>query len=748
MNFRLPSFALSLLVGLSTFAAPLVARPDRTLETTPAFANEIRTLVKLLEEAHYNREAVKPEDYSEVIPNYMTDLDGQRLFFLETDKETFTKQYSGGLYWNVASLGNIDPAFDIFRTYEKRAEARAQWIFAQLETDFDLDSDDAYVADRSKAAWPANATESDDLWRKRLKFELLQELLNDKSVEDAKANVRKRYERMLKNLADIEGNDLSELFLANVAKLYDPHSTYFSADTYEDFGIQMRLQLVGIGALLGLEDDYCVVKEVIAGGPADLDSRLKPNDRIIAVAQDKDEPVEVIGMKLRKIVDLIRGEKGTRVRLVVQPAAAPDPSVRQDIVLTRNLVNLDSARAHAAIFDVPDQEGNISPMGVITLPAFYGPDSSSEPGKQHSASGDVRELIRRLKAEGIQGLVLDLRDNGGGLLSEAIDLTGLFIETGPVVQVRSYYGDVKVDSDNDDSVAYTGPLAVLVSRFSASASEIVAGALQNYGRAVILGDNSTHGKGTVQTVVEMRNFLTPSRGRTAEKVDKTGATKLTIQKFYLPSGSSTQRRGVVPDIVLPSIENHLPTGEASLPHALVWDEIPTSFFTGQPLQTSIVEPLREASLQRQQTLEEFAYLNESINWFTARQEQKAISLNLAERERQKEEDKEFRKRMEAERDRLAEQNFAFREFLLAPKPAKNKRAEPTEEELAAELEAGAPPEEEREGYARLDIHLREAMRVLMDAAQLGRDPSIWAADHPPLTAKFASKDPSLRARAN
>jgi carboxyl-terminal processing protease len=735
MKFRSPSLPLSLLLSALLLGAGLQARPDRSFTISPAFSLEIRTLIKLLEEAHYNREAVKPESYSEVIPNYMTDLDGQRLFFLASDKEHFERQYSGGLYWNVASLGDIAPAFDIFRTYEKRAEARVQWIFTQLDAgDFDLESKDTYNVDRSKAAWPASAQESDDLWRRRLKFEILQELLNEKSVDDAKATVRKRYERMLKNLADIDSNDLGELFLANIAKLYDPHSTYFSADTYEDFGIQMRLQLVGIGALLGLEDDYCVVKEVIAGGPADVDGRLKPNDKIIAVAQDKGEPVEVLGMKLRKIVDLIRGDKGTRVRLLVQPAAAPDPSVRQEIVLTRNLVNLDSARAHAAIFDIPDHEGNIAPIGVITLPAFYGADSSSDPSKQNSASKDVKELIDRLKAAGVQGLVLDLRDNGGGLLSEAIELTGLFIQSGPVVQVKSYYGEVKVDSDEDNTVAYTGPLAVLVSRFSASASEIVAGALQNYGRAIVLGDTSTHGKGTVQTVVEMRNLLNRHAARQAEK---TGATKLTIQKFYLPSGSSTQRRGVIPDIVLPSIENHLPTGEKDLPHALVWDEIPTSMPDGQPLDPQILQPLREASLRRQATLEEFAYLQESINWFTKRQEQKSVSLNLVEREQQKIADKEFRKRMEAERDRLAATNYNFREFLLAPKPPRNKRAEPTEAEAEGEQEL-LTEGDKREGYARLDIHLREAMRVLLDAVEIGRNPQMWVADHAPLTAQLIS----------
>lgn len=710
----------------------LPARSDRTFTPPPTLSLETRTLIKLLEEAHYNREAVKPEDYREVIPNYMSDLDGLRLIFLESDKETFLEDYAGGLYWNIASLGSIDPAFDIFRVYETRAEERAQWIFEQLEGEFDLTADDTYMTDRKDAPWPANRQEADVLWRQRLKFELLQEMLNDVDLAEAKTKVRKRYERMLKNIADIETTEIGELFLANVARLYDPHSTYFSADTYEDFGIQMRLQLVGIGALLGVEEDYCVVKEIIAGGPADLDSRLKPNDKIIAVAQEGGEPTEVIGMKLRKIVDLIRGEKGTKVRLTIQPADAPDPSVRKEIVLTRNVVNLDSARAHAAIFEVPDAEGNVVPIGVITLPAFYGPDASQPDGEQNSATKDVAELIRRLKEAGIQGLVLDLRDNGGGLLSEAIDLTGLFIQAGPVVQVRSYYGDVKVDSDENTDVAYAGPLAVLVSKFSASASEIVAGALQNYGRAVVIGDNSTHGKGTVQTVVEMRTLLSRPIARLAEK---TGATKLTIQKFYLPSGSSTQLRGVVPDIILPSIENYLPTGEKDLPHALVWDEIPTSYFQGQPLDARILEPLREASLERQQTLEEFNFLRESIDWFKERQDQKTVSLNLEVREQQKVADREFRERMEAVRDRLRAQNYAYREILLAPKPEKNQRAEPETE--SGELDGEELSTDEPEGYARLDIHLREALRVVNDALALGRNPQHWVADHAPLTAQVS-----------
>lgn len=721
-------FVSSLALGL----APLAARPDRTFEVPPSLQIETKYLIRLLEEAHYNKEAVKPRDYREIITNYMDDWDGQRLFFLNTDKVEFEQRFGEGLYWNIASLGRIDAAYEIFNTYETRANERIAWIFAELDREFKLDTTDTFTLDRSKSPWPATPAEADDLWRRRLKFELIQQLLTDKTLEEAKVTIRKRYERMLKNLADIEGLDLAEMFLTNVAKLYDPHSTYFSADTFEDFSIQMRLQLVGIGALLGLEEDHCVVKEVITGGPADLDKRLKPNDKILAVGQvgpGAPEPVDVIGMKLRKIVEMIRGTKGTQVRLVIQPAESVDGSMREEIILTRDVVNLDSARAKAAIFDVPDREGNLKPIGVITLPTFYGPDSGSDGKLQNSATKDIAELISRLKTAGVDGIVLDLRNNGGGLLSEAIELTGLFIPKGPVVQVRNYYGDVKVDSDEDPSLTYSGPLAVLVSRFSASASEIVAGALQNYGRAVVIGDSSTHGKGTVQTVVEMRG-LNPQLAR-----ERSGAAKLTIQKFYLPNGASTQLNGVVPDIVLPSVEDFLPIGEKDLPHALVWDEIPSSFFDGRPLEARILTPLKEASTARQASLEEFSYLKRNISWFKARQEQKEVSLNLEERRQMKDADEAFKKEMEAERERLTQANFTFKEFHLGTPPAPKPRPAPAagEDDLEGELSTDEP-----EGYGALDIHLREALRVVGDALEMAKNPH-FASELAPLTAKADNK---------
>jgi carboxyl-terminal processing protease len=729
-----------LLVVLSLFTAlwlaPLQAQKDRTLVTPPNLTSEIKLLVRLLEEAHYNKEAVQPDTYREVIPNYMSDLDGLRLFFLEGDRQQSEKRFNEGLYWNISSVGKIDAAYEIFTTYEARVQARITWIFERLNGEFDLTTQETFGINRSDKdpkIWPADSAAADDVWQRRIKFELIQEMLNKKTLEEAKTTVRKRYERMLKNLGEIETEELAEMFLANVARLYDPHSTYFSADTFDDFSIQMRLQLVGIGALLGLEEDQCVIKEIITGGPADLDKRLKPNDKIIAVTQmtgepAKDESVEIIGMKLRKIVDLIRGQKGTQVKLLVQPAEAADGAVRTEIILTRNVVNLDSARAKGAIFEVPDRDGALKPIGVISLPTFYGPDGGPDGRDQNSASKDVAKLVAQMKEVGVDGIVLDLRNNGGGLLSEAIELTGLFIQKGPVVQVRNYYGDVKVDNDTDPAVTYAGPLAVLVSRFSASASEIVAGALQNYGRAVVVGDSSTHGKGTVQTIVEMRS-LNPALARGGLK---SGATKLTIQKFYLPNGSSTQLNGVVPDIVLPSIEDLLPIGERDLPHALVWDEIPTSFFEGKSLDTRVLAPLREASLARQAELEEFAYLRRSIDWFKSRQELKEISLNFEERLRQKVSDSALRKEMKAERDRLTSTNFTFREFHLGNPPAPKPKREPVEGE-EDELST-----DEADGYNGLDIHLRETLRVLSDALALSRSPQ-FASEQAPLTATVDKK---------
>jgi carboxyl-terminal processing protease len=733
IHFPAPTRRWSALCLAAVFAGSGLYGNDQKFTTSPTLSMEAQNLVQLLEQAHYNRDAVKSDTYAQVIPEFMTVLDSQHLFFTESDKDDFTNRFGKNVYYNVDYLGNIDSAYTIFDIYDDRVTARVAWIFAELKKDFDFKENDNIRLDRSKSPWPSTTLEADDLWHKHLKSEVLAEMLNKKTPEQAREVVRKRYERMLKNVGETDGGELAEYFLATIAGLYDPHSTYFSADTYEDFGITMKLQLVGIGAMLGLEDDTCVVKEIVPGGPADLGRQLKPNDKIIAVAQDGHEPVEIIGMKLRKIVDQIRGSKGTRVHLIVQPGDATDTSVRKDIVITRDVVKLDSARARAAVFQVPVGDGKKVPLGVITLPEFYGPaDDGDTDANKTSASGDVGKLVVQLKQAGIQGLVLDLRHNGGGFLGEAIELAGLFIHKGPVVQVKNYEGEIQVDSDKAENLSYDGPMAVLVDRFSASASEIVAGALQDYGRAVVIGDSSTHGKGTVQTVVEMKSI---SRELAMSSV-KTGAAKITIQKFYLPDGSSTQLKGVVSDIVLPSVDEYLPIGESDLPHALVWDKITTSFFDGAPIDRKVLSRLQKLSADRQANLPEFAFVRSYVEWFKEREAEKLISLNFDERLKQKAADDSFRKDFKAKRELLAKDDYPFKEFRLGP---------PLPPKIVAPKAAGSDKDEDgdiddddddanADSYGKVDISLREALRVVDDAIDLGRDREYWASDHAPLTA--------------
>ncbi|MBI2813347.1 MAG: carboxy terminal-processing peptidase [Opitutae bacterium] len=692
---------------------------------------ETRTLVQLLEAYHYNKDAVTPADYPQLISDYMKEgLDPFRLFFTAEDEKNFRSQYGPRIETDLAYLGNIDTAFAIFRAYEQRVKARTAWVFEELKRDFDFSKQESYAPDRSKSDFPANAAEADDLWRRRVKYEILLDVLAKKSPEDAKAAVRKRYERMLKNVGDIEPLDIQEMFLSSFTRMYDPHSAYLSSDTLQDFSIQMKLSLIGIGAILGIEDDgNCVVKEVKAGSPADLSGQLHVNDKIVAVQQQGGEPIEVIGMKLRRIVDMIRGAKGTKVTLTVLPHDAVDASKTKAVHIVRDVIKLDESRATAAIYDLPSEDKTTLPVGVITLNSFYGPSEDATTAEnKNAATQDVAELIGKLKVEGIKALVIDLRRNGGGLLSEAVDLTGLFIDRGPVVQVRDSLGRLQVDSDTDTTISYTGPLAVLTSRFSASASEIFAGALQNYGRAVIIGDSTTHGKGTVQAVLEMKNYLP----RISQNLGNTGAAKLTVQKFYLPNGSSTQKHGVTPDITLPSIDDFLPIGESDLPHALMWDEIKSVPFEGKSLAKTFVQPLLEASRERQHTLQEFAYLNRNIDWFKERQEQKNVSLNLSQREALKQADNDFKKLMDAERERLAKDNYASREIKLdsvlrtaAASPAKPPAP------AADEGDTDAPDADPK---AKLDVHLREALRVVTDALRLNLDPQYWADGRAPITA--------------
>lgn len=618
---------------------------------------------------HYNQQPLYNIDPEGLLVSYMEELDYNRLFFLVEDKKEFLLTFNLTLVDVYLRRGQLHPAFKIFKRYRQRATERLQWVFERLDGNFDFGTDTTFRPDRSEMGWPATKKEADELWEHRLTFDLLQELLNDESYERAQEKVVRRYRRMLRYLLELDPRNVQERFLIAFARMFDPHSSYLSAESHDDFSITMRNSLVGIGALLRDEDGYCVIQELIAGGPAQRSNQLHPGDKIIEVVQGNEEPVDVIDMKLRKIVEKIRGKKGTKVCLTIIPASATDPSARRVVNLIRDEIKLTEKLASAEIYQVSAGNDRTVPIGVINLHSFYG--SGVGGMSELSTTKDVEELIRKLRHIGIEGLILNLSQNGGGLLSEATELTGLFIRKGPVVQVRDTTGQIRRDWDNNHKVAYDGPLAVLVSRRSASASEIVAGALQNHRRAVIVGDVATHGKGTVQAIFELdrssnsNRFLRRARG-------KFGAAKITVQKFYLPNGYSTQSKGVRSDVPIPSINDFLPIGESDLPNALVWDAIDpldwnpqdTLASGGVHIDDNLIDYLREMSDRRVEGLEEFTYLKRSIDWYKGKQDLEEFSLNLEERRLQRDLDDRLIEELDKARELLSENRFHRTEILL------------------------------------------------------------------------------------
>ncbi len=723
------------------------------LAPTDLMSQETMRVIEMLETLHFNNEEISDEAFIELIREFMGKLDYNRLYFLQSDEEQFINTFASRLSMQMRHKGNLDAAFTIYGKYREIALTRIQWILEKLEQEWTFDGDEEYEYDRSESPWPSSPEEANDLWVKRLKQEMLQELLNDKTTEEAKERITKRYERQLRSIKEFGSSDVQEIFLTSLTHIFDPHSTFFSSDTFEDFSIHMRLSLVGIGALLSEEDGYCVIRELIPGGPAKNTTDLKPNDRIVAVAQGDEEPVDIIDMGLRKVVDQIRGEKGSTVNLTIIPADAVDESERRIVSIVRDTVRINSSRCEGEIFTIPTATGSTMAMGVIDIPGFYGSDEIDDEGNRiiTSVTADVEELVLKMKDAGVQGIVLDLRRNGGGLLNEAVDMTGLFISRGPVVQVKDSYGKILARSDRNPKVVYNGPLAVLTSRHSASASEILAGALQNYGRALIIGNDSTHGKGTVQQVLPLEDYVL----RAYNSDNKAGAAKLTIQKYYLPNGFSVQRKGVVSDISVPSVADITAVGEADLDNALAWDYIkPARFFVEMTLKKPFIETLLEQSKQRRIQLEEFDFLKQRIDWYQEREEQKTISLNLEKRKLMMEEDKNFIDLMKDKQRTLAEMNFESTEVKLdavLKEEAENEDEEepdlassdvvPVKEdsELAqseniadeasgvevAEGETGDAEEEEEEPVPDFDIQLRETLRIMVDAVNASPNINDW-----------------------
>ncbi len=598
---------------------------------------------RLLEEGHYTRQKLNEEISRKFLQSYLELLDFSHLFFTQQDVDALTAKYGNSLAGDVL-LGTLKPAYEIYALYTKRVDERVAKIKELLKQPGDFKSNATVELSRQKSPWPKDEGEADQLWRGRITNELLQENLSEHPIEPAPQLVARRYDRLARNVHEQDKDEQIKLFLDALAQAYDPHSEYLSKADMKNFSINMGLSLVGIGAMLRSEDGYAKIESLVPGGPAQLDGRLKVGDRITAVAQGQADYVDVREMRLDKVVEMIRGKKGTRVRLLAIPSDAADPSRRKNVELVRDEIKLKDQEARADIIIKKDENGDPIKLGWLTLPSFY----ADMDKHQKSTTRDVLALLKRLKKENIAGLVVDLRRNGGGSLEEALSLTGLFLKSGPIVQTKDYNGSIRISSDPDAGIAYAGPLVILTSRQSASASEIFAAALQDYGRAVIVGDKNTFGKGTVQTILPIGRFASLLGSHT----DEDGALKLTIQKFYRVAGGSTQLHGVASDIVLPSLSDLPEFGEGALKNALPYDEVAKAKYTKwSDTHSLFVDQLRRRSEERAKNDPEFHYVMEDMDRLRHKIDENRISLNEDVRKKETQDDK-LRKEMRS-KERLA-----------------------------------------------------------------------------------------------
>lgn len=568
--------------------------PDSTvLKPKPVYGKEAKIVSFILDNNHYRGITLDDSLSSVILDQYVEALDNNKTYFTQADIARFEKYRF--VIDDLTRAESVQPAYDIYGVFRKRFDERMAYVLDKLiYEEFDYTKDEYYETDRSKEAWPKSEDELNDLWRKIIKNQALSLKLAGKGTDEIRKTLKDRYERLVRTyVRDINAEDVFSMYMNCITESYDPHTNYMSPAMADRFKQSISLSLEGIGARLQTENDYTKIVEVLPGGPAEKSKLLKVNDRIVAVGQGEDgEMVDVVGWRIDDVVKLIKGPKGTKVRLGILPAETGIGGPVREYVLVRDKIKLEDQQARKDMIHYK-KDGKDLKLGVITLPSFYMDFDAYQKGdpNYNSTTRDVQRLIRELQREGMDGLVIDLRNNGGGSLAEAIDLTGIFISSGPVVQVKNSANKVEVGRDEDPSITYTGPLVVLTNRFSASASEIFAGAIQDYNRGVVVGE-STYGKGTVQTVIDLGKFI-------REPGSEVGQLKLTFQKFYRVTGSSTQNKGVLPDIQLPSALDPEQFGEGSRPSALPWDEIGGTLYKKTPLiNTRVLAELNRSYLDR------------------------------------------------------------------------------------------------------------------------------------------------------
>jgi carboxyl-terminal processing protease len=619
---------------------------------------------RLLNE-HLSRHPLDEEMAGRWFKNFFKALDPRKMYFLQSDIDEF-KQRQKDLP-TMARKGDVTFAHEVFKRYLQRVDERLKQIDELLTLPQDFTIDEDLSLDRDKMEYVKDAAEARERWRKFIKYDLLSLKAKDdedkKEGQEAIDKLTRRYHSLNKRMHQINALDLLEIYLSAMTMAYDPHTDYMSPRNYENFLIMMRLELDGIGASLQGEDGTTIVKHLVPGGAAAKSGVLKLNDKIIGVGEGDDgEIVDIVDMKLDDAVNLIRGKRGTTVRLEIIPA---DKSGRKIVKVTRERIELKDSEARGEVFDVGKKSNGASyKVGVIELPSFYMDMNAVRRGDPNfkSSTRDVRKILDDFNRQGVEAVVLDLRYNGGGALTEAINLSGLFLPAGPIVQVKEADGSVRGYNDNDIGMAWKGPLVVLDSKFSASASEILSGAIQDWGRGLIVGDYSTHGKGTVQNLMDLSEAIFQ-----APNVRQMGALKITEQQFYRPCGDSTQKRGVVSDVELPSLTTHLDVGEGDLDYAIPFDHIdPMKYKKYDLVSPALVAQLKTLSSARLQASEKFQKVERDIARFKEQKAKKLVTLNeekfLKEMNTDKEEEKNFEKLIDQEKNRI-ERDYYLNEVL-------------------------------------------------------------------------------------
>ena len=693
-----PMKRLFIICFLILAMAPLEA------ELTPEQSSRIaKTVGQIIGQIHYRQTKLNDEISGYHLKNYLNALDFSHMIFLQSDVDHY-EQMIGKRLDDQVKFGRLTSANEIFNRYLERLSERKKMVDEILKEKMDFSKNEEFNPVRNKLPWPKNNAEARNLWRSRIKLELLADRLtfskdekepDQKKIEESVAKIQRRYERLLKTMKSYDRDDILETFLSSLTRAYDPHSDYMSPHEAENFKINsIDMKLTGIGAVLQADDGYTKIVRIMPGGPASRSKLIHPNDRIVAVQNPSDKiPTDILDMKLDKVVSLIRGKKGSVVKLTIIPAGTDE---RKVISITRDEVPLEDQLAKGYIIE-REREGAKEKLGVIKLPGFY-----------DKCSNHCKVIIERLVRENVNGIVLDLRYNGGGILSEAIKLTGLFIEKGPVVQVKDYRGQQKVMNDSDRSVTYDGPLVVAVSHMSASASEIVAAALQDHGRAIIVGGKATHGKGTVQQILPLnRSFI-------ANLAGDSGQLKFTISKFYRINGATTQRDGVTPDVVLPSLLDYLGTSEADLPRALESDKIAEAQYNSLDQVSAFLNSLRKASSKRIESNTDYQYILEDIDRAQKRKEDPTVSLNEKIRRQESTENKErVEKRNEERASRsLPNEDYYEIDVKIAENDKPLKKLDPPKpKKESTEPDTNQP---EDLNTFNIDPELRETLHILSD----------------------------------